>query len=282
MSSNQSHLRAVTPTDGGGSGDASRPQARQRAAKGLPTDRIKMERQYDILATIGRLSSSRNSIDADSLARAVGGGIAATTVMLSNKFFAEAGWITIPAKGQYAATEPLVQYARRLVTGTPPDRAVLELHDPVRQSWFWQELESLFTDGKARVSDAETMLMRAAEASPGHLPMIRNLIAWLEHVGMVTVDDQFIAVKVDVTTPAADADGQQAPEHAEKPAEKPAETGAEGAKPTERAGDRSPAPVISLSFEVKITMDDLAQLSADQITALFAAVGTVAAVKGRQ
>jgi hypothetical protein len=277
MSSNQSHLRAVTPTDGGGSGDASRPQARQRAAKGLPTDRIKMERQYDILATIGRLSSSRNSINADNLARAVGGGIVATTVMLSNRFFADAGWITIPAKGQYAATEPLVQYARRLVTDTP-DRAVLELHDPVRQSWFWQELESLFTDGKARVSDAETMLMRAAEASPGHLPMIRNLIAWLEHIGMVTVDDQFIAVKVDVATPAADADDQRAPEHAEKPAE----TGAEGAKPTEQAVERSPTPVISLSFEVKITMDDLAQLSADQITALFAAVGTVAAVKGRQ
>ena len=277
MSSNESHLRAVAPTDSGGSGDAGRQQARQRAAKALPTDRIKMERQYDILAAIGRLSSSRNSIDSDSLARAVGGGIAATTVMLSNRFFADAGWITIPAKGQYAATEPLAQYARRLVTDTA-DRAALELHDPVRQSWFWQELESLFTDGKARVSDAETMLMRAAEATPGHLPMIRNLITWLEHIGMVTVNDQIIAVKVDVATPAADADGQRAPEHAEKPAE----TGAEGAKPTERAGDGSPAPVISLSFEVKITVDDLARLSADQITALFAAVGTVAAVKGKQ
>ena len=70
----------------------------------------------------------------------------------------------------------------------------------------------------------------------------------------------------------------QAPERTEKPTE----TEAESAKPTAQAGDRSPAPVISLSFEVKITVDDLARLSADQITALFAAVGTVAAVKGGQ
>jgi hypothetical protein len=278
MSSNQSHLRAVTPNDGGGSGDAGRPQTRQRAAKGLPTDRIKMERQYEILGAIGRLSSARNSINAESLARAVGGGIAPTTVMLSNSFFADAGWITIPAKGRYAATDALVKYARRLDTDTP-DRAALELHEPIRRSWFWQVLEPLFVNGKVRVSDAENMLLDAAEASPGHLPMIRNLITWLGHIGMIEVDGQFISVKVDTATPPADADGQQStPERAEMPAE----TGVEGAKLTEQAGERSPTPVISLSFEVKITVDDLARLSPDQITALFAAVGTVAAVKGRQ
>lgn len=278
MSSKQSHLRSVTPTDGGGSGDAGRQQARQRATRGIPTDRIKMERQYEILAAIGRLSSARNSINADSLARVVGGSIAPTTVMLSNRFFADANWITIPAKGQYAATDALVKYARRLDTDTP-DRAALELHEPVRRSWFWQVLESHFINGKIRVSDAENMLMDAAEASPGHLPMIRNLITWLEHIGMITADDQFIAVKDSAVTPASDSGQEQDPERTEKPAETGA-TGAESAKPTERAGDRH--PVISLSFEVKITVDDLAQLSADQITALFAAVGTVAAVKGGQ
>jgi hypothetical protein len=277
MPNHQSHLRPVRPTDGGDSGDTARQQSRQHAKKALPTDRIKMERQYEILATIGRLSGPRNSIDAESLARAVGGSIAPTTVMLSNRYFAAAGWITIPAKGQYAATDALGEYTRRLATDTP-DRAALELHDPARRSWFWQVLEPLFTDGKARVSDAETMLMRAAEASSGHLPMIRNLITWLEHIGMITVDDQFIAVKDSAAVTASNADREQVPERTEVPAE----TGAESKEPTAQAGERSPAPVIALSFEVKITVDDLARLSADQITALFAAVGTVAAVKGKQ
>jgi hypothetical protein len=278
MSTNQSHLRSVTTGDGDGAGDSGRQQARQRAAKGLPTDRIKRDRQYEIPAAIGRLSGARKEpINAERLARAIGGGIAPTTVILSNRWFEDAGWITVPAKGQYAATDALWEYTCRLATDTPA-RAVLALHGPVRRSWFWQVLESHLIDGKLRVSDAENMLMDAAEANPGHLPMIRNLIAWLEHIGMIAVDDQFIAVKADASGPAAEDGRERAPERAEKPAE----TGTEGAEPTAQAGDRSPAPVISLSFEVKITVDDLARLTADQITALFAAVGTVAAVKGRQ
>ena len=95
------------------------------------------------------------------------------------------------------------------------------------------------------------------------------------------MDDQFIAVNGDSVAAPAVRRRRPAvtPERTEKG---PAETGAEGMKPTAQAGERSPAPVISLSFEVKITVDDLARLSADQITALFAAVGTVAAVKGKQ
>ena len=91
MSTKQSHLRSVTGADGGDSGDAGRQQARQRAAKGLPTDRIKRDRQYGIPVAIGRLSGPRKEpINADSLARAVGGGIAPTTVILSNRFFEDA------------------------------------------------------------------------------------------------------------------------------------------------------------------------------------------------
>jgi hypothetical protein len=281
MSSQQSHLHSVTPTGGGGSGDTARQQTRQRATKGLPTDRIKMERQYDILAAIGRISSPRNSINAESLARTVGGGIAPATVMLSNTFFADANLITIPAKGRYAATDALAKYARRLDTDTP-DRAAQELHEPIRRSWFWQVLEPLFVNGKIRVSDAENVLLDAAEASPSHLPMIRNMITWLEHIGMITVDDQFITAKGSVLASAPAEDVEVGPAATPDGPEKTADAGTESKKPTEQAGDRSLAPVISLSFEVRITVDDLARLSADQITALFAAVGTVAAVKGRQ
>ena len=89
--------------------------------------------------------------------------------------------------------------------------------------------------------------------------MIRNMVTWLEHIGMVTVDGQFMAVKDGTAAPAPDTAAAVTPDGPEKPAE----TGAGVSKPTEQAGDRSPAPVISLSFEVKITMDDLARLSPD-------------------
>lgn len=278
MSSQQSHLRPVTPADGGDAPTAGRQQPRQRAARGLPTDRIKMERQHDIPAAIGRLSGPRKEpINADSLARAVGGGIAPATVILSNRFFADAGWITIPSKGQYAATDPLVDYTRRLATDLPA-RAVQALHGPVRQSWFWKVLEPHFMNGKVRVNDAEIMLMRAAEASDSHLPMVRNLIAWLEDLGMITVNDQYITVKDGAAAPAPGADHAQAPE---APGE-PSETGTEGTRPSVKAGEPTPDTVLAASFDVKITVDDLAVLSAEQIKALFEAVGTIMALRGNR
>ena len=65
--------------------------------------------------------------------------------------------------------------------------------------------------------------MDAAEASPGHLPMIRNMVTWLEHIGMITADGQFIAVKDGTAAPAPDAGPAVTPDRTEKPAE----TGAE-------------------------------------------------------
>ena len=41
-----------------------------------------------------------------------------------------------------------------------------------------------------------------------------------------------------------------------------------------------PAAVLAVSFDVRMTADDLARLSPDQIKALFEAVGTVMALGG--
>jgi hypothetical protein len=277
MSSTQAHLRAVTPTDGGEppAADPGRQQPRQRASRSLPTDRIKRERQYEILPAIGRLSGPRkDAVNADSLARAVGGGIASTTVILSNKFFTEAGWITNPAKGLYAATDALVEYTRRLAVDGA-ERAALELHAPARSSWFWQELEPRFTNGKVRVSDAEIVLMHAANATDGHLPMIKNLIDWLEHIGMITVDDQFITAK-DSAVPDA------APDPAPEAHDEPGETVPESAKPDGMGREPASPTILAVTFDLKITVGDLAHLSADQIRALFDAAGTIAALKGKE
>jgi hypothetical protein len=111
-------------------------------------------------------------VNADALSRAVGS-LAATTVILSNRFFAAAGWIVIPAKGLYTATDDLVEYTRRLATGTP-DYAAEALRAPTRRSWFWEVLEPHIAGGRRLPeNDAVILLMRGADASDGHIPMIR-------------------------------------------------------------------------------------------------------------
>lgn len=274
MSSQPSHLHPVTSSDGSDTETAARQQPRPHASEPLPTDRMKMDRQIAVLHAIGRLSGPRKSpVDADALSRAVTD-IAPTTVILSNRFFEAAGWITVPTKGNYAATDALVEYTRRLSTGTP-EYAAEALRDPARQSWFWLVLEPHLADGqRLAVNDAEIQLMRAAVAGDGHLPNIRNLIAWLEYAGMVTVRDRGIVAKN--AEPAAFASPMLSPNGHRGPATPPP---AEGGKDTLQGGGGPPATVVAFSFDVKVTADDLERLTADQIKALFEAVGTVMAIK---
>ena len=274
MSSPNSHLRPVTASDGGRTETAARQQPRTHASKALPTDRMKMDRQIAVLHAVGRLSGPRkNAVDADALSRAVTD-IAPTTVILSNRFFEAAGWIDVPNKGNYAATDALVEYTRRLSTGTA-EYAAEALRGPARQSWFWVVLEPHLADGqRLTVNDAEIQLMRAAVASDGHLPNIRNLIAWLEYAGMVTVRDQSIVARnaepVGSSSPPQPLDGEQGPM-----TPPPAGDG----KATVKGGGEPPATVVAFSVDLKVTADDLERLSADQIRALFEAVGTVIAIK---
>lgn len=285
MSSQQTHLRSVTPPGGnGGEASTGRQQPRQHAAKALPTDRMKMDRQPVVLGMIGRLSGPRKeSVNADALSRAVGG-VAPTTVILSNRFFADAGWITTPSKGLYAATDALVEYTRRLETGTP-EYAAEALRGPARKAWFWGVLEPYIADERRlSLNEAQILLMRAAEASGGHLPMIRNLIAWLEYVGLIIVQDQHMAAAPGVAAPtdAAGAPAEQSAQDTSAATDVPgAGTGTESTKPTVRGGGEPPATVVAFSFDVKITTEDLARLTPEQIKALFEAVGAVMAAKLR-
>lgn len=279
----QSHLRPVEPTDGGDAPGGTRQAARQRASKALPTDRMKMDRQIAVLGALGRLSGPRkDAVDGDQLSKAVGGAVAAT-IILSNRFFADAGWITLSGRGRYSATDELVEYTRRLATGSR-ENAVEVLQAPVRQSWFWQVLEPYLTVGRVPVNEAVILLMREAGAMDHHLTMIQNLIAWLEYIGLVEVrGDSLVSLdgKADEAPAPVDstaAEGSRGPDQ-----EAPARTGAElvAPEPAVQGGGFPATPVVMFSLDVRLTVDDLAQLDADQIKAFFEAVGTLAAVKNR-
>jgi|SRR5580658_1830615 hypothetical protein len=271
MSSPYSHLRSVNSSEGGEGEGASRQQPRQHSDKALPSDRMKVGKQVAVLHAIGRHSGPRRPLDADILSRAVTG-IAPSTVILSNRFFEAAGWITSPEKGRYAATDALVEYSRRLAADIPDPAAVLR--DPARHSWFWEALEPDLAEGqRLAVNDAIVKLMTAAGANDGHLPNVRNLIAWLEHVGMVTVRDQVMVAtnamsRASSVIPPPDR-GSDAAELKQQDLEVDAD----------RNGGGPPTTVVAFSFDLRVTSDDLQRLSAEQIKALFEAVGTVMAIK---
>ncbi|HEY5990304.1 MAG TPA: hypothetical protein VIV12_28545 [Streptosporangiaceae bacterium] len=275
--SQKPHLRPVESSNGGGdSPGAGRQQPRQRSTKALPTDRMKMDRQVAVLGTLGRLSGPRKEpVNGDQLSRAVGG-IGAATVILSNRFFADAGWIVSSGRGLYAATDALVEYTRRLATGTPGHAAEV-LREPARRSWFWEILEPYLANGRLPVNEAAILLMREAGAMDHHMPMILNLIAWLEQVGLASVQDDFLVGEGGSADEGAGSPGDPAELTDPKAL---AQTGDEG-EGTSGEEEFLPAPVVMFSLDVRVTVADLALLTPEQIKSFFEAVGTLAAVKNK-
>jgi hypothetical protein len=240
---------------------------------------MKMDRQIAVLAAIGRLSGPRKEpVSGDQLSRALGD-VAPATVILSNKFLADAGWIVPSGRGFYAATDELVEYARRLATG-PTDDATQALRAPARRSWFWGVLEPyLANGGRLPANEASILLMREADAMDHHMPAIQNLIAWLVYIGLIAKQNNYI-VAVDssdvAATPPAELPVQPLPPARPEPKGSPDPVD-EG--PIVQGEQAPPRVLIALGVDVLLTVDDLARLTPEQITAFFAAVGTLAALK---
>jgi hypothetical protein len=284
----QPHLRPVEPPEGGDGMSPVRAPQRQRAGRALPTDRMKMDFQVRVLNAIGRLSGAgKRPVTAQELSKALEG-IAPTTVILSNRFFADAGWIR-NQRGQYTATDALVEYSRRRAlasSGAVPSEALEALRVPARQSWFWEALSPHLADGSMSYTEAAIILMSEAHASESHKPMITNLIAWLNVIGLIDIQDDQISLAGEPGSPAAgrmshadpQANGQPA---APVAAPRPAATGTPREEPTAQPEGNPPAYVIAFNFGTQLTADDLARLSPEQIKALFEAVGTVMALTSK-
>src|SRR6185437_1121101 len=144
------------------------------------------------------------------------------------------------------------------------------LRVPVRQSWFWQALSPYLASGELPVKEARIILSREADAGEGHMPSIMNVLWWLAFVGLITMDND--QVRLNGSQPA-DAGAQPAGQPSQ-----PAPPGSQDEKPTGQAGEPSPAYVVAFSLDVRMTMDDLARLSPEQVKSLFESVGTVMAL----
>ena len=225
--SQQSHLRSVTPpADGGGANgggaEASKSRAPQvqRATLPLPTERLVSDLQFRILQTIARLSGGRKAmITAADIGKATGD-VAASSVVLSNRFYVAIGYIEKDSEGRYAASDALVEYSRRLATHDT-EYALQALHGPAQRAWFWVTLAPRLAEGPVKMGDAKILLMREAEAGDSHVGKVTHLITWLRMIGLIAVNGDEITL-----AERADTDMGDAPRHSEsEPENNPGETG---------------------------------------------------------
>lgn len=288
---------------------ARRADQRKRPSKSLPTDRMKFEVQLRVLQTLGRLSGAgQRAIDSKHLSQAIKNEVSHYTVGLSHSFFVDAGWLEKRGRGDYTASPALLDYGRRVATGSDRAKALEPLAEAAKDGWFWRTLVPQLADGPVPVGEVLVTLMQEAEVGDPHLPQLRALLEWLRYVGLITIeDDGLIAagpaagLVSDATRTTSDRSpdevsigetdpgdrGSPTPE----PRPMPMQPGASAqywmpetaspAQPERRAPAVRRDSVLSLDVSLQLSAADLAQLSPEQIQALFQAVGTVLALQNR-
>lgn len=275
--SNSSSVGGSTPP-GSGTGNPSRVQ-KQRADRSLPTDRMSFEKQVEVLRCIAQMSVKR-PVTAEDLSAAVG--LKGNRGGLSNRFFVDSGWVVTAGRGGYAAADPLQEYHRHLNVD-PQDHhgARRYLANSARSSWYWEALEPML-EGGVRQTLALHTLSREAGAND-HTHQLQLILEWLEWLGLIRREgDLVFPGSSENSLPAQlDINSDESPDQAtdesavdantdellaEAETTEPQSTATQNATVTPAGTDTS--ALVSFSFSVRITADDAAKLSGEQLQSL--------------
>ncbi len=261
-----------------------RSAARPRPTKALPTDRMKFEMQVGALRSIAVVSDfGKRAVGGEDIAPTLG--VSGATAALNNQFFMESGLIARKSKGRYLPSDAVVKFAQR--HSFDPEEAGHVLAPILADTWFFREVKRAIPLSPARNRMIE-VLAYAAGTTKDRSAQLGSLLAWLEYAGLIVVENGTVRLGERASeTNGGDEDGladrQDPPAD---PADPNSETPTKGEQterqqkpPKDEQPMRGPT-LLALSFDLSLTADDLGRLSAEQITALFEAVGKVAAIKG--
>jgi hypothetical protein len=270
-----------TPS-GSGNGNTTRVQ-KQRAERSLPTDRMTFDKQVEALRSIAQIGGNgRRSVTAEDISSNVG--LKGGTGGLSNKFFRDSGWIVSAGRGAYTASDSLMGYHRHLNVDPADSLGARQyLAASARKSWYWEALEPMLEGGIRH-----TMVLHALSREAGatdHTHQLQMLLDWVEWLGLIRRDGDMVFPGA--TTPEEGNSDQSDAATGELP-ERPTtqDASACGTADPGSAGDAAPAAapqsvaavsgepdvsaLVSFSFNVRITADDAAKLSSEQLQSLLA------------
>ncbi len=267
------------------SGQARKRTQRSRPGRSLPTDRMKFEAQQRVLGAYATLSGAdKKIVTAERVSQFLKGELSHYTVTLSNGFFVDAGWLEKRRRGEFAASDALLDYNRRRnLNRDDIIRSVRPLREAALDSWFWRSIRSQLEFSTPEENDLLLVLMSDAEASPEHIPQLRNLLEWVEFVGLIRrvdglvhLGDSAAAPRVDGADVAPPTESSPLPVPEERPemnAHMPSV--AQVQQSTPEPVSTEPPALMAFEFSCRVTAEDLAKLSPEQIQAVFAAVGTL-------
>jgi hypothetical protein len=238
-----------------GAAKASAKPARAKPQKTLPTDRIALPKQVEILRAYGELGQNGGSVTNAAVAGVVG--LHPSTTSLANTFFNEIGLLTRAADGQ-VPSDAVIAFARAHQWNA--ETAPAKLGPAFANTWFGSALMPKVRFRPHTRSEALSLLADVAGATMSHKGQIEALVELLEVAQLVTIEGDMVkAVRKENDGPD---DRQAAP-----PPPKPSEE--------QSSGKSSGAGKDAFQISMSVTMAEIGQLPPDKITAFFTGIAEV-------
>ena len=277
------------PTSGSSS---NRAPGKVRPEQSVPTDRMRFDKQLITLQSYAQLSGrNKQPVTADYLGKALE--MSTATAGLCGGFFKDSGWVERAGRA-YVATDALLEYQRRINLDPEDADAVKYLADAARRSWYWEAVEPMLGVG-VRQNMVLVTLSQAANAHD-HKPQLLLLIDWMAWLGMVRKENDMVYPQAGTATtaPAWDEEvvrGEDTPTGTsaeQSVAMQPTVVASSSVTATPRmliptvAANPEHEPsgsnvldvgaLVSFNFSVRITAEDAAKLTPENIASLLEVV----------
>jgi hypothetical protein len=245
---------------------------RSRPTKVLATDRIKFEKQLELLRAYASISGAeRQPVTNKEVAEIVG--IQESTVGLSNAFFSDVGLLVRTDEG-FVPSQVVTAFAQ--ASKWTPEKAAEKLAPLLRETWFAKALLTRLSLRPFSISEAIAKLAEICSADISYERNLRVLVDYLVASGLVRLEGDMLIVGLD---------HEDAPvEESELLARKDGE---------DREVKRDSASAINTQFsspadggvrfhiDVKVDMKEFSGWEATRISAFFNGIAAVLAAKGK-
>ncbi|MGY1640666.1 hypothetical protein ACI782_05965 [Geodermatophilus sp. SYSU D00703] len=251
---------------------------------------MKVDAQVRVLEAFAKHSSAPDGrfVTSDAISSTVKD-VSHHSFPLSNAFFVDAKWLVKQGRGEYAATEALLNYRRRAALNADDPRAKQALRESMTEAWFWTPIKNQLQFGGAEEADVLHNLMLEAGATPEHKSQLKNLVEWVKWVGLIRDEGERLVLVGDggeAEPRMEDSEdkatlGEQASNGRgsdDRRSDAPGDTDSRRQPPLPDTTPRA-VPILAFDFSFQLTAEELTKLSPEQIQALFAAVGNVMSIR---
>jgi hypothetical protein len=251
----------VSPDAGEAQRDKSKP------TKTLPTDRITVSKQLDILRAYAAASANgTRAATVSEVAEIVK--MAASTVGLVHPFFTSVNFIQRTGTGAYSVSTEAINFLKAYEWDK--DTASHKLGPGLRNSWFGQALLARLTFGSIEEKTAIAVLAEASSAAPEYEDQLRMVIEFMVASGLVLREGGQVRARPALAAP----DTVPVQQKADEPEREPSVS----ATKLNTSVQATPGK-FNLNISVEVDMAEFSTWRPERIQAFFRGVAEVLAAK---